>query len=88
MESMKILCEVPFKNKTLTELDVSGKNLGSEGAFVVTECLDGNGALSSLNLASNNIGGYKDTLYPYRFHATPEGKAFVLGCADVLMLFC
>jgi hypothetical protein len=45
MDSMKILCEVPFKDKTLTELDVSGKNLGSEGALVVAEYLDGNGPL-------------------------------------------
>jgi Ran GTPase-activating protein (RanGAP) involved in mRNA processing and transport len=56
MDSMKILCEVPFKDKTLTELDVSGKNLGTEGALVVAEYLDGNGAMTSLNLASNGLG--------------------------------
>jgi Ran GTPase-activating protein (RanGAP) involved in mRNA processing and transport len=54
-ENMKVLCEVPFKDKTLTELDVSDKNLGAEGALVVTEYLDGNGALTSLNLSSNNL---------------------------------
>jgi hypothetical protein len=48
MDSMKILCGVPFKDKTLTELDVSGKNLGTEGALVITEYLDGNGALSKI----------------------------------------
>jgi Ran GTPase-activating protein (RanGAP) involved in mRNA processing and transport len=56
MDSMKILCEVPFKDKTLTELDVSGKDLGMEGALVVAEYLDGNGAMTSLNLASNYLG--------------------------------
>jgi Ran GTPase-activating protein (RanGAP) involved in mRNA processing and transport len=56
MKSMKILCGVPFKDKTLTELDVSGKNLGTEGALVVAEYLDGNGALLVLNLASNWLG--------------------------------
>jgi hypothetical protein len=55
-ESMKILCEVPFKDKAITELDVSGKKLGDEGALVVAEYLDGNGALSSVNLLDNFIG--------------------------------
>jgi hypothetical protein len=36
-DSMKILCEVPIKDKTLTMLDISGKNLGMEGAVVVAE---------------------------------------------------
>jgi hypothetical protein len=45
MDSMKILCEVPFKDKTLSELNVSGKNLGNERAFVVADYLDGNRAL-------------------------------------------
>jgi hypothetical protein len=60
MDSMKILCEVPFKDKTLTELDVSGKNLGTEGALVVAEYLDGNGAMMRLNLSDNCIGGHDD----------------------------
>jgi hypothetical protein len=55
MDNMKILCEVPFKDKTLTELDVSGKNLGTEGALVVAGYLDGNRALTSLNLSANNL---------------------------------
>jgi Ran GTPase-activating protein (RanGAP) involved in mRNA processing and transport len=56
MDSMKILCEVPFKDKTLTELDVNGKNLGMDGALVVAEYLDDdNGAISSVNLLKNAI---------------------------------
>jgi hypothetical protein len=56
MEGMKILCEIPFKDKTLTELDVSGKNLGLEGALVVADYLDGNGALLHLDVSKNGIG--------------------------------
>jgi Leucine-rich repeat (LRR) protein len=55
MGSMKILCEIPFKDKTLTELAVSGKNLGTEGALVVAEYLDGNGAMLSLDISSNSL---------------------------------
>jgi Leucine-rich repeat (LRR) protein len=55
-ESMKMLCEVPFKDKTITALDVSGKNLGKEGALVVAEYLDGNGALTDLNISNNGLG--------------------------------
>jgi hypothetical protein len=55
-ESMKILCEVPFKDKTIIKLDVSGKLLGMEGALVVAEYLRDNGALTSLNLSSNKLG--------------------------------
>jgi hypothetical protein len=58
MESMKMLCKVPFKDKTITKLDVSGKNLGTEGALVVAEYLRDNGAMTSLNLASNHICHY------------------------------
>jgi hypothetical protein len=55
MESMKILCEVPFKDKTLTELDISGKNVGMEGALVVAEYLDGNGAMTKVDISKNSI---------------------------------
>jgi hypothetical protein len=55
MDSMKILCEVPFKDKAVTALDVSGKNLGMEGALVVAEYLDGNEALSVLSLKDNGL---------------------------------
>jgi hypothetical protein len=56
MDNMKVLCEIPFKDKTVTELDVSGKKLGMEGALVVAEYLDGNGTISSVNLLKNDIG--------------------------------
>jgi Ran GTPase-activating protein (RanGAP) involved in mRNA processing and transport len=55
MESMKMLCEVPIKDKTLTSLDVSGKDLGHEGALVVAEYLRDNWALTSVDISSNGI---------------------------------
>jgi Ran GTPase-activating protein (RanGAP) involved in mRNA processing and transport len=74
MDSMKILCEVPFKDKTLTELDVSGMNLGMGGALVIAEHLDGNGALLVLDISNNSIGRRSrdgDGRAPWI--ATPEG---------------
>jgi hypothetical protein len=53
--SMAILCEIPFKDKTITELDVSGKSLGNLGAFVLGHYLKDNMALSSLNILDNRI---------------------------------
>jgi hypothetical protein len=55
-ESMKLLCEVPIKDKSLTELDVSSKSLGTEGALVVAEYLRDNGALLVLSMNSNHLG--------------------------------
>jgi hypothetical protein len=59
-ESMKILCEVPFKDKTITALDVSGKALSTEGALVVAEYLAGNRALTSLDISDNSLAKYGD----------------------------
>jgi hypothetical protein len=61
MDNMKILCEIPFKDKTVTDLDVSGKKLGTEGALVVAEYLDG--AMTNLDMSDND------------FFATEAGKA-------------
>jgi Ran GTPase-activating protein (RanGAP) involved in mRNA processing and transport len=60
MDNMKILCGVPFKDKTLTELNISGTNknnwrgssLGTEGALVVAEYLGGNRALKKLDISN------------------------------------
>ena len=53
--AMKVLCGVPFRDKTITELDVSGQRLGVEGALVIRRYLENNWALTSLNLASNAL---------------------------------
>jgi hypothetical protein len=55
MGSMRILCGVPFKDKTIPELDVSEMNLGTEGARVVAEYLDGNGTITSVDITKNDI---------------------------------
>ena len=54
--AMKVLCAVPFRDKTITELDVSGQSLGVEGAVVIRRYLENNGAMTSLNLANNKLG--------------------------------
>jgi Ran GTPase-activating protein (RanGAP) involved in mRNA processing and transport len=90
MDNLKILCTIPFKDKTITELDLSGKNLGTEGALVVAEYLDGNGALTLLDLSSNRIGGYfqyyhTSTTGGYGdYTVTPEGpKAIADAIKDM-----
>jgi hypothetical protein len=55
-DTVKVLCAVPVKDKALRKLNVSGKNLGPEGAVIVTYFLHENTALISLNLAGNKIG--------------------------------
>jgi hypothetical protein len=79
MDSMKILCEIPFKDKTLTELDVSGKDLGMEGALVVAEYLDGNGALTSLNLSSNSLHAKDAKIVAEAIKVTSYAIAVVLA---------
>ena len=49
--TMKVLCAVPFRDKTITELDVSGQSLGVEGAVVIRRYLENNGALTSLDIS-------------------------------------
>jgi hypothetical protein len=39
-----------------TKLDMSGKEIGVEGAIMLAPEISDNGAMTSLNLASNNIG--------------------------------
>ena len=60
--TMKVLCAVPFRDKTITELDVSGKSLGVEGAVVIRRYLENNGALTSLNISINSLGRYYDSV--------------------------
>ena len=53
--AMKVLCAVPFRDKTITELDVSGQSLGGEGALVIRRYLENNGGLTSLNISDNGL---------------------------------
>jgi Ran GTPase-activating protein (RanGAP) involved in mRNA processing and transport len=51
--AMKVLCAVPFRDKTITELDVSGQRLGVEGALVIRRYLENNGALAKLTFGGD-----------------------------------
>ena len=53
--AMKVLCAVPFRDKTITELDVSGQNLGVEGALVIRRYLENNGALEKLIFGGEKV---------------------------------
>ena len=57
MSTMAVLCEVPFKNKTITELDLRGQNLYSDGAVVVGHYLENNPALTSLDVSQSALCG-------------------------------
>jgi hypothetical protein len=59
-----------------TELNLSKKNLSAGCAVLVANEISDMGAMSSLNLADNAIGGYFDS---NGFHATPEGTDFILS---------
>jgi hypothetical protein len=56
MTPIIFLPDIPSDNRALTELDVSGNNLGMEGVLVVAGYLDGNRAISSVNILKNGIG--------------------------------
>jgi hypothetical protein len=61
MDKFDVLCAVPIKElkaNSITQLDLAGKSLGTEGAQVLSTYLkaDASGALVSLNLAQNKLG--------------------------------
>ena len=53
--AMKVLCGIPFRDKTITGLNVSGQNLGVEGAIVLSRYLTNNGAMTKLDVSANNL---------------------------------
>jgi Ran GTPase-activating protein (RanGAP) involved in mRNA processing and transport len=53
--AMKVLCAVPFRDKTITELNVSGQSLGVEGVLVIRRYLENNGAMVKLDVSRNNL---------------------------------
>jgi hypothetical protein len=65
LEQAKVLANILKEHPTLkslcgnrgneTELDMSGKTLGAEGAIMLAPEIAGNGAISSLNLAKNSL---------------------------------
>jgi Ran GTPase-activating protein (RanGAP) involved in mRNA processing and transport len=89
-EGTKAICEALEQNKTLKELDISnsphrgsGSNIGgSAGAKHVAKMLGVNGALTTLNLSSNEIGGHWDRS-KQQMVSTPEGPKAI---ADALLV--
>jgi Ran GTPase-activating protein (RanGAP) involved in mRNA processing and transport len=60
MDKLDVLCAVPIKKlkaNSITELDLAGKSLGTEGALVLSTYLkaDANGSLASLTISHNKI---------------------------------
>ena len=55
MPNMRSLCAVPFRDHTLTELDVRKQSLGMKGALVIGRYLTGHEALKTLNISKNCI---------------------------------
>ena len=56
---LEVFCTIPvkeLKDNSITELDVSKRNLGVDGAVVLSHYIKDNGELSSLNLLKNSIG--------------------------------
>jgi hypothetical protein len=89
-EGTKAIGEALEQNKTLKELDISkfphrgsGSNIGgSAGAKHVAKMLGVNGALTTLNLSSNEIGGHWDRS-KQQMVSTPEGPKAI---ADALLV--
>jgi hypothetical protein len=73
-ENLTTLCGLSRKE---SELDFSGQDLGAGDAVLLTNNISDMGALSSLNLASNSIGGY---LKYGQLNATPEGRVSYSFC--------
>ena len=80
--TMKVLCAVPFRDKTITELDVSGQSLGVEGAIVTSCYLENNGALKSLDISANNLGGWNGLGGCYAKYDTSGVKALAAAIPE------
>ena len=58
MDKFDVLCAVPVKEmkaNSITELDLSGKSLGVEGALVLATYMEDN-PVSILNVSKNDLG--------------------------------
>jgi hypothetical protein len=67
-----------------TELAMSGKMNGPEDAIMLAAEIVDNGAMTSLNLSSNSIGGYQNVRIMV---ATPEGT-LVVTAVSLLLTLC
>jgi hypothetical protein len=91
-EGGKALAAVLKGNQVITEFNLGGNSLGynsagngdTSGVIAIADAIPDMGALTSLNLASNAIGGYEDKRG--YFVATPEGIT-TLCCAHPTYCF-
>jgi hypothetical protein len=52
---LRVLCEIPFKDKTIARLNVNKKKLGCEGALVLATYLHNNEVLSHLDISQSQL---------------------------------
>ena len=71
--AMKVLCAVPFRDKTITELDVSNQSLGFEGALVIRRYLDNNGALATITFGDKQAVTMTTTMTAADFSGKLKG---------------
>jgi hypothetical protein len=98
MDTMRVLCGVPINVSTaskdvITDLDLSGKMLGPEGSFVLSNYLQNNNTvLSVLNISCNQLkseGGkhIAETIkvtYIHKLEAYVHLSAHSLSCCCLL----
>ena len=87
MPTMKTLCEVPFKDKTITELDLSGKNLSADGAIVVSHYIRDNGAMKKLTISGDDADSEPVTIETSMTEADFSGKYLQASGAIMLAAF-
>jgi hypothetical protein len=66
--TLKSLCGNTGDEK---ELDMSGKGVVAEDAILLAAEIIGNGAMTSLDISNNSIGGFLDGI---KWVSTPEGS--------------
>ena len=81
--AMKVLCTVPFRDKTITELNVSSQNLGVEGALVVSRYLVSNRALETITFGDKQAVTMKADMIEADF----SGKQLDVSGAIIVAAF-
>ena len=84
MPAMKVLCAVPFRDKTITELDVSGQSLGVEGAIVIRRYLENNGSLESITFGDKQAVTMKTIMTEADFSSKQLGASGAIIVAAFL----
>jgi len=61
--NLEAVCSLIRLSAVLTDLDLHGNSLGTEGGAAIAKALIANGVLTDLNLSSNLIGGHYELGY-------------------------